>query len=251
MKRTLLLAGMTAAIPFWLHAEPELKGTPAELAQVIAAIPKTVVVTGESEIRLPAARAVVNLVVVTENKSLQEALRLNSELRVRICGDLKQAGIQMDKIQASRFSSTPKFGMWGDKAKSYRVENTMRITVQDEKELRSVARVVDTMAEANFAGVEFEYTDQEAVKAKAIAQACASAEARKKIYEEGLGLKLTSCRFGEGTVNEKESAPLPQKPGYGRDSSWSYASSVQESVSSFGEMIFTAKVAVEYQVAAK
>jgi uncharacterized protein YggE len=126
----------------------------------------------------------------------------------------------------------------------------MRISVQDEKEFRAVAKVIDSIAEANFSGVEFEYADQEAIKAKAVAQACANAESRKKIYEENLGFKLTPIRFGEGAVSEKESTPLPQKYG-GRDSSWSYASSVQESVSSFGEMVFTAKVTVEYQVAPK
>ena len=180
MKWIALLLGFFIITSASLRAEPELKGSPAELAQVIAAIPKTVQVGGESEIRIPASRAVVNLIVVTESKSLQEALRLNSEARTRATAELKQAGIPLEKIQASRFSSTPKFGMWSDKAKSYRVENTLRISIQDEKEFRSVAKVVDTIVEANFAGVEFEYADQEAIKAKAIAQACENAESRKK-----------------------------------------------------------------------
>lgn len=251
MKRITLLLGFFIITSTTLRAEPELKGSPAELALVIAAIPKAVQVGGESEIRIPASRAVVNLVVVTESKSLQEALRLNAEARSKATTELKQAGIPLEKIQASRFSSTPKFGMWSDKAKSYRVENTLRISIQDEKEFRGVAKVVDTIAEANFAGVEFEYTDQEAIKAKAIAQACDNAESRKKIYEEQLKIKLTPSRFTEGSVTEKESAPMPHKSEYDSSMARMYSSSIQESVSSFGEMIFTAKVTVEYQVDAK
>jgi uncharacterized protein YggE len=250
MKWTALLLGLSIIIPTLLRAEPELKGSPTDLAQIINAIPKTVQITGESEVRVPAARAVVNLAVITENKSLQEALRLNGDVRSRINADLQQQGIPAERIQTSRFSSTPKFGLWGDKAKSYRVENTMRISVQDEKEFRGAAKVVDNFAEANYSGVEFEYSDQEASKAKAIAQACDNAESRKKIYEEHVGIKLSPKRFTEGAVVEKEALPPPRKADYDSYSKIS-SPSVQESMSSFGEIVYTAKVTVEYQVDAR
>ncbi len=250
MKRIWLILGLAVFTPAWLQAEPELKGTASDLAQIITSIPQTVLVTGESEVRIPASRAVVNLSVITENKSLQEALRQNAEVRSKITAELKLQGIPLDRIQTSRFSSTPKFGLWGDKAKSYRVENVMRISVQDEKEFRGVAKVVDSFAEVNYSGVEFEYSDQEVSKAKAIGQACDNAESRKKIYEEHLGLKLAAKRFSEGAVAEKETMPALRKANY--DSfSREASSSVQESVSSFGEMVYTAKVSVEYQVEAQ
>lgn len=250
MKWATVVFGILVFTPAMLRAEPELKGSPTELAQFINGIPKTVLVTGESEVRIPASRAVVNLSVITESKSLQEALRINNEVRARITTDLRQQGIPQERIQTSRFSSTPKFGLWGDKAKSYRVENTMRISVQDEKEFRNVAKVIDNYAEANYAGVEFEYTDQESSKAKAISQACDNAESRKKIYEAHLGVKLSPARFSEGAVAEKESAPQARKVEYDSYSRLSSAP-IQESTSSFGEMVFSAKVTVEYQVEAK
>jgi uncharacterized protein YggE len=179
MKQFLLVLCISVSvIPARLHAEPEIKGSPSDLTQFISTIPKTVYVTGQSEVRLAAARAIVSLTVVTENKSLSEALRLNAEVCGKVRSELKRQGIAPEKIQGSRFSSTPKFGMWGDKAKSYRVENVLRVTVQDEKEFRSAAKAVDSIAEVNFSGVEFEYDDQETVKAKAIAEACDNAESR-------------------------------------------------------------------------
>ena|SRR2546430_5048326 len=92
-----------------LSAEPELKGSPAELATYLASLPKTVSVTGESEVKVQADRAVINLKVTTENKSLQEALRVNQEIRNKMLNSLKERDISADRIQASKFSSTPKY----------------------------------------------------------------------------------------------------------------------------------------------
>jgi hypothetical protein len=121
--------GFVLLLAIKAHGEPEIKGTAPELAQFLNGVPKTVAVTGEAEVRVPANRAVLSLKVVTENRSLQEALRANAELRGKLTEYLKKLGIPADRIQASKFSSTPKFGMFGEKAKSYRVENEMRTSV--------------------------------------------------------------------------------------------------------------------------
>lgn len=251
MKSTKLVLALLLAAGTSLRAEPEIKGTAADLSQFINGVTKTVTVSGESEVRVVASRAVLSLSVITESKTLQEALRANADVRGRVIAQLKQQNIPTERIQASRFSSTPKFGLSGDKVKSYRVENVIRVSVLDEKEFRNAAGVVDAFAEVQFGGVEFEYADREASKQKAIVQACVNAGDRKKLYEEQLGLKLSAIRFGEGLIGESEpkSQPAPRKSEWGRISSADYSSSVQENVSSFGELVFTARVLVEYAVA--
>ena len=247
-----LLAGFAAS------AEPEIKGTAPELAQFINGVPKAVMVTGDAEIRVPAHRAVLSLRVKTENKSLQEALRANLDLRGKLADYLKNLRIPAERIQASKFSSTPKFGIFSEKAKSYRVENVMRISVQDEKEFQNAASAVDKWAEVQFDGVEFEYADKELQKQSATAKACDNANDRKKIYEEKFNLKLTPSRFSEGEVEQRNAGPT----NYGLPRGGAYDSSVtpppapagvaaEESVSSFGEMVYTARVTVEYSVQPK
>src|SRR5258706_10016316 len=115
--RKILFLFLVAACPA-IYAEPELKGSPNELENYFNRIPKTVVVSGESEIKVPADKAIVNLGVTTENKSLKEALRLNQQVRTNILPALKNTGIPLERIQQSKFSSTPRFGMFGDKPKS-------------------------------------------------------------------------------------------------------------------------------------
>ena len=98
--RKLAAIGLVSLIGFHAFAEPEIKGTASELAQFINGVPKTVAVTGEAEVRVPANRAVLSLKVVTENKSLQEALRANAELRGKLAEYLKKLSIPADRIQS-------------------------------------------------------------------------------------------------------------------------------------------------------
>lgn len=246
-----------------LQAEPELKGTPVELTQHLTAIPRVVALVGEGEIKVAADRALISVKVVTENKSLQEASRVNQELRAKMARVLADKGVPAERIQASKFSSTPKYGMFGDKARSYRVENTVRITAQDEKDFQAVAGLVDVTPEFRYESIEFERSDKEALRDKAVLQAIEKAAARKQLYEEKLGVKLSPRSFAEQVF---AATPPVARRYYGKPTD-SLAYAVTESASvpgrgagdasedelptSFGELVFKAQVTVEYTVEAR
>lgn len=254
--RNTLLAALFIALQFTVHAEPEIKGTAVELAQYVNGIQKTVAITGESEVRVPAHRAVLTLRVATENRSLQEAFRLNTELRAKITDQLKKQGISGDRILASKFSSTPKYGLFSDKAKGYRIENVMRVTVQDEKEFQVTTSIVDAFPEVQFGGTEFQYADREALKQQAIGKAIDNASDQAKVYGDKLALKLAPVAFTENGVypmgEMAGNASVNVVTGSSRNSPASYAKEpIEESISSFGELVYTARVSVTYSVQAK
>jgi uncharacterized protein YggE len=240
-------------------AEPELKGSPAELAAYLAGLSKQVSVTGEAEVKVPADRANVTLKVTTESKSLQEALRLNQEVRAKMLAALKERGIPADKVQSSRFSSTPKHWVFSDKAKSYRIENLVKVTVQDDKEFSAVAQLVDKFPELQFVTIDFEHSDKEGLKRKALAQALDNASERKRVFEERLGVKLQPKSFSQPRIivqtPEREQA-------YRKSSAYGESVKVQsgsppttgafevaeEGASVFGELVLTALVTVDYAV---
>ena len=66
MKRTLLITVVALLTLARASAEPELKGSPAELTGYLAGLAKLVTVAGEAEIKVPADRATVSLRVRTE-----------------------------------------------------------------------------------------------------------------------------------------------------------------------------------------
>jgi len=71
-------------------------------------------------------------------------------------GSSSEAGNSRDRVKASRFSSTPKFGIWGEKARGYRGGQPGKVAVQNEKELQIAASAVDSLAQVQFVGAEFE-----------------------------------------------------------------------------------------------
>jgi len=244
-----------------LRAEPEIKGTAAELTAHLSAVPRTVLLSGESEVKVPSDRALISLAVITEHRSLQEASRANQELRSRMIKALDGQGIPATRIQASRFSSTPKYGVFGEKAKSYRVENVVKITAQDEKEFQAVAHLVDNHAEVRYESIEFEHSDKEGLKQRALHQAIDKATEKQRLYEAKLGVKLTVKGFEEG----RSQSAGPARRGLYAESSYNKGGSItalragspipeavtEELPTSFAELVFKAQVAVEYSVTAK
>jgi len=261
--RKIAVVGLMMAMGGRLVAEPELRGTASDLSQYLAGVPRTVVVIGEAEVKVPADYATVSLKVSTDSKSLQEALRANHEVRNRLINYLKKQEIPADRVAASKFSSTPKFGLFGEKAKSYRVDNVVKVKVLDEKELQATSSAVDSWPEVQFVGVDFEHTDKEAQKRKAIELACENATERKKVYEEKLGLKLTPKSFSGGMVSQNE--PVMINGGSYRGDAYSSSkgiapsgpahmaelAQVEEGISSFGELVYAVTINVEYEVAGK
>jgi len=274
MKTQILLTILTISLTITTRAEPELKGTPAELSRYLQDVPlreapKTVSISGEAELRVPADQAVVTLKVTTENKSLHEALRLNQEVRAKLIAFLKSHSMPAERVHASKFSSTPRFGLFGEKAKSYKVENLVRITVEDEHEFQLTASTVDQFTEVQFVAADFEVKDKETMKAKAVAQACDNANKRKSLMEEKFGMSLKATGFSSTPVVQTMNSESARRyyGSYGakpmaRAADQQLTSGLRaepmaglpdagEDVSSFGDLIYTVSVMVDYRVEGK
>lgn len=232
-------------------AEPELKGTVGEVREHLAVMDRIVAVSGDAEVKSPADRAIVTLRLVSESKSLQEALKANQALRAKLVNTLKDRGIAAERIDAGKFSSTPRHWIFSEKIKSYKVENLVKVTVMEERELQETARMLDELNGVEYAGMEFEHSKKQELKRKALAQALETASARKKVYEEQLAVALTAVKFSESTGMTPARAPRGYpgidsssagKPGYVAE---------PEAASGFGEMVFSAQVTVHYSVAAR
>src|SRR5262245_12304930 len=246
-------------------AEVELKGSASELAAQLASVPRTVNVTGEGEVKVQADRAIVTFKVSTEKKSLADSLRANEEIRNRLTEFLKERGLGTEQIRASKFSSTPKYSVFSEKAKSHRVDNLIKVTARDELQFQTIASAADKFAEVSYLETVFEHSDNEGLKAKAIAQACDNANNRKKVFEEKLGLKLTPRRFIETMVSPATGdrrigavgGTAPLFSGMGRATPIPGEVELQaleirsEPVSSFGELVFKVFVTVEFAVESK
>lgn len=237
---------------------------------VLTNVPRDAQITGESELKVQADRAVLTVKVSTTARELGAALRSNQEARNKLADQLARHGIPGDAIKASKFSSTEKYGVFTEKVKSHRVNNLLKVTVRNEKEFQTVADVIDSLPEAQYLGAEFERSDKEEMKAKAIAAACENANRRKEVFEEKLGVKLNVRRFLDPSAVVAPTGAPPVTAGsraYGFDwylgntpsGSADYSDSIgtraaeqrEGDESGFGELTFRSRVTVEYTVEGK
>ena len=106
-----------------------------------------------------------------------------------------------------------------------------------------------------YAGVKFEHSEKDAMRLKAIGQACDKAMARKQTYEEKLGVKLSVKRFREsGEFRPMLQSRFMEREGLQGGSSPAFTGSAKrvttlsgeaEPTAAFGELVFTASVALE------
>ncbi|MBN2210485.1 MAG: SIMPL domain-containing protein [Sedimentisphaerales bacterium] len=244
-----------------LGAEPELKGTPRELTNYLQDIPCTVQIVGEAEVKVQADRAVVTITVATEEKTLQDALLKNQQIRSLISAQLQQKGIAESDIRSDKFSSTPQYGLFGQKVDSYRVDNQVKITLGSEEQFRHVANLVDNHKEINYLGITFEHSNKEQLKLQALRQACQNAQAKRQIYQEQLDVALTPVSFSIPVITGEDKQELYRRYAAKQSAAKTPLSYSAELVAPlpteiavearFDELIFKAQVIVEYRLQTK
>src|SRR5436309_5250513 len=91
--RILLTTSLLIFVGSSAWCQPELRGKPEDLEKYLSGTRKVVSITGEGEVKVPADEATLALRVVTDSRSLQEALRANQESRARLVTQLGKQGI--------------------------------------------------------------------------------------------------------------------------------------------------------------
>lgn len=173
------------------HAAPEVKGTPQDLRGLLYPSDNIVTIHGNAEKKAYSDRAIVSLVVTTEEKQLADAISTNSTLRERLANSLNTAGIPRDDIRNSKFSSSPQYGWLGNTPSSYKVINRVAVTIDEETQLEAVARLADQNQEVELSDTTFEHSQKQEYNKKVKSLALQRIMDQKASYEQALGIKLT------------------------------------------------------------
>ena len=262
LSKLIFTIAVVATSSFPSMAEPEIKGSPTELATYLGSVPGSVQLVGEGEVKVPSDQAVLSLRINTESKNLSDALKENQQARAKLMKYLEDQKIRPDCIKPAPFSAIPKTSMFSDKVKSYKLSAIVKVTTTNETEFNTVARAVDQIVEVEFEQSEFEHSQKESLSGRALREACDELERQKRIYEEKLGVKLTPRNIQDHKIG---AVPLPGQ-GYGDGSvyavssgigatplpkSYGHASEMSVASSTFGELVFKARVTVQYAVERK
>lgn len=190
MKKSTAFVLILSLISGYTFSAPELKGSPHELRGFLHPTDKVVTINGDAEEKAYTDKAIVSLVITTENKLLSQSISSNSILREKVTNSLISSGITSDAIKSSKFSSSPEYGWFGSKPSSYKVINRMAISITKEAQLKEIAVIADKHEEIELSDTAFEHTKKDEYNEKVKAKALANVIKQKEFYEKSLGLKL-------------------------------------------------------------
>ncbi|TNF33373.1 MAG: DUF541 domain-containing protein [Gammaproteobacteria bacterium] len=240
-------------------ASPELKGSPEELRQFLHPSDRLVTINADAEEKAYSDKAIVSLVITTENKQLSKAIADNGKQRETISQKLIKAGIEEDAIKSSKFSTSPQYGWFGQKPNSYKVVNRMAISITDENHLKEIATVADASEEVELSDTSFEHSKEDEYKNRVKQQALAKVMQQKEFYEKQLGVKLTPIGFRDSLIDHLatpgammlEETILAERSRLESTSTYASVGKTrlqQPRSSSFDEVIYRANISVDFKI---
>jgi hypothetical protein len=246
------------SLSFSAFAQPELKGSPNELRQFLHPRDNIVTLSAEAEEKAYSDRAIISLVITSEDKQLSASISNNIALRESISQQLVTAGINPEHIKSSKFSTSPQYGWFGKKPDSYKVVNRMAVTITEESQLKTLARVADSKEEIELSDIAFEHSKKDAYKSQVKQLALEKVMKQKALYEKSLGVTLTPVSFrdnrlwikgtqGAQMLEEIVVTATKRTSSYDDKSVNHMRASAPRSVeSSFDEIVYTAEIFVDF-----
>jgi uncharacterized protein YggE len=238
-------------------SKPELKGSPEELRQFLHPSERIVSLHGQAEEKAYSDRAIISLVITSEDKQLSNSIAANSNLREFIIGQLTSAGIESDSIKSSKFSTSPQYGWFGKKPDSYKVVNRMAITITDESQLKTIASVADSKEQIELSDTSFEHSEADDYKNKVKKLALEKAMVQKAFYESSLGVTLTPVGFRNSQIRFRgtqgarmldDIVVTASRRGSGKIQEMSLSQPVQQQAPSFDEIEYEAEIYIDFKI---
>ena len=238
-------------------ATPELKGSPEELRQFLHPSERIVSLHGQAQEKAYSDRAIISLVITTEDKQLSNSIAANSSLREFISEQLTSEGIDSDSIKSSKFSTSPQYGWFGKKPDSYKVVNRMAITINDESQLKTIATVADSKAEIELSDTAFEHSKADEYKNKVKKLALEKAMKQKVFYESSLGVTLTPVGFRNSQIRFRgtqganmleEIVVTATKRSMGKMQDMALSRPTPKQPSSFDEIEYEAEIYIDFKI---
>jgi uncharacterized protein len=257
MKKSLLILAL-GILSGAVFAEPELKGSPNDLKGFLYPTENIVTINGQAEEKAYSDKAIVSLVITTEQKLLSQAISENSAVREEIAKLLISAGLDKNAINSSKFSSSPEYGWFGSKPASYKVVNRMSISILSESHLKEIAFVADKFKQVELSDTAFEHTKKDEYNEKVKTKALQNIMKQKEFYEKTLGVELKPVGIRDSDIHqgptrgalamEMEMIVVTNSKAEKGDYLSQNRSRVQEQEPSFDEVKYQAILSVDFKI---
>ena len=201
---------LVPALALALAAALAAPALPARADTAAAALPRTIVVTGEGRAEAVPDMATVTLGMTAEAPTAAEALRATSEAITKALAVLDAAGIEARDRQTTGLSLSPVWDYGRDGSRppritGYRASNGLAVRVRDLSGLGALLDAVVADGANQLAGLTFSLSDPVPAMDAARRNAVADARRKAELYAEAAGVGLGPLiRLSEaGTVTPR------------------------------------------------
>lgn len=203
------------------QAAPAVQTNPGELSN-------TITVEGTGSLSLSPDLAKISIGVETEAENAQDAVASNNQRVEDLFTALDEFGIPEEDIQTENFSirqvekrepGPETSSLEGEKesAKTYRVNNTVRVTLRELDQLGSLLDRAVQAGANTVHGIQFEADNQEEANEQALELAVQDARAKAEVIAEAAGVELGEVvrvqTRGGGPVFRAEEAEMETASG--------------------------------------
>jgi uncharacterized protein YggE len=241
--RRLALVAFMACFPAIASAQAQLSGTQEEIREIVFPRPDQVSIEGKATLTTFKDSAQVELIVTTESRSLETAMRDNQALRSRLAQRFIDAGINANSINNAKFSSSPKKGFLSQKTNSFEVGAKLQVTVASEAELQLLAAAADQYEEVELVSTEFEHSKVKELEKQVRELAVKDALDQAAFYSQTLGFALKPVNFYPQTLTRNSRPQLLMSRAMAMDEIAAPAS-----MDNFDEIEFDASVTVVFEI---
>jgi len=206
--------------------------------------PRTINVTGNSEVILAPDIAYVSIGVHTEAKAAKDAVATNNTQTQAVIDAIKGQGVDPKDIQTTNFSvyQQEKFAPTGESLGTYfMTDNTVYVTVRDITKIGDILDASVSAGANSIYGITFDVQDKESAMASGRDQAMVDAQTQAEQLATAAGVKLGDVQ----SISYYSSYPSPIY----YDSKMAGVGGGGQSVPiSPGQMTLTVSVSVAYYI---
>jgi uncharacterized protein YggE len=167
---------------------------PANAQEDLSSFGRPVIqVAGNGEVSARPDTALISLGVSTEDRDVQQAVGANSAAIDKIIAELSKGGIDSRDIQTANFSVFPQYDQ--DKSgisapRSFRVSNTVEVTVRDLDALSKILGSVVAAGSNQINGLSFFFREPQPLLQEARKRAVEDAKRKAEVLARAAGVKL-------------------------------------------------------------
>lgn len=169
-------------------------------------------VDGEGKLTTAPNIARIDLGLLTEKASVQEAQKENSEKMNRLVAEVKKLGIEEKDIQTTQYQIYPQYDYKEGETelRGYSVSQSVNVKIRDLQKISAVLGKAGEVGANQVGGLQFTLDDEDSLRAEARAVAILKAQMKAQDLAKTLGVRLVRLV----AFNESSFAPPGPSPMY-------------------------------------